>query len=73
MSRDSPIPRRHKPSPDQLRGQVPGGPGDAAPPPGASGPTIFTAFQKHLGLKRESQNGRRILWRFDHVEGPSEN
>jgi uncharacterized protein (TIGR03435 family) len=65
-------------TPDASQGQMlslPGGgpPGDAAPPPDASGPTIFTALQEQLGLKLESQKGPVDTIVIDHVERPSEN
>src|ERR1700691_545838 len=61
-------------TPDEGRGQMPGGtPGDAAPPSDANGPTIFTALQEQLGLKLESQKGPVDTLVIDHVEKPSEN
>jgi len=61
-------------TPNEGRGQMPGGPpGDAAPPPDASGPSIFTALQEQLGLKLESQKGPVDTIAIDHVEKPSKN
>jgi uncharacterized protein (TIGR03435 family) len=50
-----------------------GPPGDGAPPPEASGPSIFTALQEQLGLKLEAQKGPVDTIVIDHVERPSEN
>src|SRR5580658_1937427 len=61
-------------TPDERRGQMPGGPpGDAAPPADANGPSIFTALQEQLGLKLESQKGPVDTIVIDHEEKPSEN
>ena len=61
-------------TPDMAHRQMPGGtPGDAAPPPDVSGPSIFTALQEQLGLKLESQKGPEDTLVIDHVERPSEN
>jgi uncharacterized protein (TIGR03435 family) len=61
-------------TPDEGQGAMRGGPpGDAAPPPEASGPTIFTALQEQLGLKLETQKGPVDTIVIDHVERPSEN
>jgi bla regulator protein blaR1 len=65
-------------TPDEGQGRMvalPGGgpPGDAAPPPDANGPSIFTALQEQLGLKLESQKGPVDAIVIDHVERPSEN
>jgi uncharacterized protein (TIGR03435 family) len=65
-------------TPEEGQGQMSGLPGggpprDAAPPPDATGPTIFTALQEQLGLKLESQKGPVDTLAIDHVEKPSEN
>ncbi|MGA2736593.1 MAG: TIGR03435 family protein [Bryobacteraceae bacterium] len=68
-------------TPDEGQGQMFGGPGggpggpprDAAPPPDASGPSIFAALQEQLGLKLESQKGPVDTLVIDHIDRPSEN
>ena len=53
-------------------GAGPGG-GASAPPPDASGPSIYTAVQEQLGLKLESQKAPTDCIVIQHVERPSEN
>jgi len=48
-------------------------PGDSAPPPEASGPSIFTALQEQLGLKLESTKGPVQTLVIASIEKPSEN
>jgi uncharacterized protein (TIGR03435 family) len=47
--------------------------GDEAPPPDASGASIFTAIQEQLGLKLEPQKAPMDVLVIQHVERPSEN
>lgn len=56
-----------------FRGMGPGPDGRPAPPPDASGPTLFTALQEQLGLKLESQKAPVDTLVIDHVDKPSEN
>jgi bla regulator protein BlaR1 len=48
-------------------------PGAEAPPPDASGPSIFTAIQEQLGLKLESTKASEEAIAIVHIEKPSEN
>ncbi len=55
-------------------GPMPGpSPSAEAPPPDASGPSIFTAIQEQLGLKLESTKGPVEALEIVHIEKPSEN
>jgi uncharacterized protein (TIGR03435 family) len=60
-------------TPSEGQGAMAETPRDAAPPPDASGPSIFTALRERLGLKLESQKGPVDTLVIDHVERPSEN
>jgi uncharacterized protein (TIGR03435 family) len=52
-----------------------GGPpgSEGAPPPGAGGPSLFTAIQEQLGLKLEAQKGPVDVIVIDHIDPPSAN
>jgi len=47
--------------------------GGEAAPPGAEGPTIFSAIQEQLGLKLEPRKGPGEVLVIDHAEKPSGN
>jgi uncharacterized protein (TIGR03435 family) len=51
--------------------RIPGA--DAPPLPEASGPSLFAALQKQLGLKLESTKGPVDIIVIDHIEPPSAN
>jgi bla regulator protein blaR1 len=50
-----------------------GAPPNTAAPPDTSGPSIFTALQKQLGLKLEATKGPVDYLVIDYIEKPSEN
>jgi uncharacterized protein (TIGR03435 family) len=50
-----------------------GGPDGGAPPPDASGPSLFTAVQEQLGLKLEAEKAPVDILVIKKVEKPSEN
>lgn len=61
-------------TPDQSEMQMgPKAPGDAAPPPEGTGPSIFTAMQEQLGLKLEGEKAPMKVLVIEHIEKPSEN
>jgi bla regulator protein blaR1 len=67
-------------TPEPGQGGFPGGPpggppgaGPEPPPPGADGPSIFTAIQEQLGLRLDSQKAPVETIVIDGVEKPSEN
>jgi uncharacterized protein (TIGR03435 family) len=47
--------------------------GGEAAPPGAEGPTIFSAIQEQLGLKLEARKGEGEVLVVDHAEKPGAN
>ncbi len=60
-------------TPEEGAGRGPGDGPEAAPPPDAAGPSLFTALQEHLGLKLESSKGPVEIIVIDRVEKPTEN
>jgi uncharacterized protein (TIGR03435 family) len=65
-------------TPDESQGQMfkgagIGPPTEAAPPPDATGPALFTALQEQLGLKLESQKSPLDVLVIEHIGRPSEN
>ncbi len=60
-------------TPDEGQGPMGGPAGDGAPPPDASGPSIFTALEEQIGLKLDSQKGPTDTIVIEHVERPSGN
>jgi uncharacterized protein (TIGR03435 family) len=59
-------------TPERLRSNSSQGP-DTAFPPDSSGPSLFTALQRQLGLRLESTRGPVDTVVIDHIERPSEN
>ncbi|HEY6392831.1 MAG TPA: M56 and DUF3738 domain-containing protein, partial [Bryobacteraceae bacterium] len=60
-------------TPEDGPGRGPGDGAEAAPPPDATGPSIFTALQEQLGLKLESSKGPVEIIIIDRIEKPTAN
>jgi bla regulator protein BlaR1 len=60
-------------TPEDGPGHGPGDGPEAAPPPDAAAPSVFTAVQEQLGLKLESSKGPVQIIIIDRVEKPTEN
>ncbi len=60
-------------TPEQIDPMFRGPAGAPAPPPDASGPSIFTALEEQLGLRLEARKGPVEVLVIDSIERPSPN